>query len=398
MDNIIVKVNEKELNIIENNIHLKSIKNEYKNYKNMVCVKPWGYEFLSYETSEIAIWILTVNNGHKTSLHVHFNKDTTLIVLQGCAKLNLIDDELILHTMSTVNIPKNKFHSIESISDSVTIMEVEIFSQGITFSDKNDVLRIDDIYIREKTGYENSIQLSEDLNRYNYFYLHDTFENDVLKVVKNIEDVVKDNIYIIMNGTINMNGQYLKPGSLLGYQDCQQSFQSDDLVLLELKKTHYEDDSKIIYNLKHLEIILKKHKNVKKILTSGCFDIVHIGHMHNLKQAKLLGDKLFVCLSNDEQIKKLKGNSRPVNSYSDRIQLFKTIKYVDYIILYNEEDIINETTLDRIISIVSPFYWVKGSDYNKEDILKKHPSVKIKIIDNIPNISTSSIISSIEKN
>ena len=111
---------------------------------------------------------------------------------------------------------------------------------------------------------------------------------------------------------------------------------------MEINKPFYKEDKKIIYNLEQLELIVRSHKNENLILTSGCFDIIHIGHIHNLKQAKLLGDKLFVCLSNDNQIKKLKGTNRPINNYNDRIELFKTIQYVDYIILYDEEDIEND--------------------------------------------------------
>lgn len=391
-------ISTQEKDIIQNNIHLKHKKNQYVDYKNKICLKPWGHEFLSYESTKIAIWVLTIKRNHKTSLHAHFNKDTTLIVLQGCARIKLIDHEFILPTMGIFNIPMSKFHSIESVSDTVTIAEVESFSSEVTFSDKNDVLRIDDIYIREKTGYEKSVQISEELDKYNYFYLHNTFENNFMKVITNIHNISQNNIYILLNGIMNMSGLYIKEGSIIDYDIMQKCVVTDDVMVLEIKKELYEEDSKIIYNLEHLKMIVSecnKHTNNKLILTSGCFDIIHVGHMHNLKQAKMHGDKLFVCLSSDKQIKALKGISRPINNYHDRIQLFKTIKYVDYIILYDEEDIQNEATLDKIMNIVNPYYWVKGSDYKKEDILNKHPSVNIKIIENIPHISTTHIISHI---
>jgi D-beta-D-heptose 7-phosphate kinase/D-beta-D-heptose 1-phosphate adenosyltransferase len=106
-----------------------------------------------------------------------------------------------------------------------------------------------------------------------------------------------------------------------------------------------------------------------------------------------------ICLSSDEQIKILKGSDRPINNYKDRIDLFKTISYVDYIILYNEEDIENELTLGNIMKTIDPFYWVKGDDYNQEDIFKKHPYLKnIKLIKNIENKSTTNIINKIKNN
>ena len=144
---------------------------------------------------------------------------------------------------------------------------------------------------------------------------------------------------------------------------------------------------------------INKSTNKQIILTSGCFDSVHVGHMNTLRKAKQLGDILMVCLSSDEQIKKLKGETRPINNYQDRIDLFKTINYVDYIILYNEENIEKEYTLDCIINIVNPLYWVKGDDYNIEDIIKKHPSINnIKLFKNIENKSTTNLIKQIQKN
>ena len=60
--------------------------------------------------------------------------------------------------------------------------------------------------------------------------------------------------------------------------------------------------------------------------------------------------------------------------YNDKERI-KTINYVDYIILYDEEDIVKEDTLDKIMQLVNPYYWVKGSDYNIDDIKVKHPSL-----------------------
>ena len=109
-----------------------------------------------------------------------------------------------------------------------------------------------------------------------------------------------------------------------------------------------------------------------------------------------MGDILIVCLSSDEQIKQLKGDTRPINNYQDRIDLFKTIDYIDYIVLYNEENITDELSLGTIMKIVDPDCWVKGSDYNKNDIIKKHPYLRnICLIPNIENKSTTNIIKTI---
>jgi len=105
---------------------------------------------------------------------------------------------------------------------------------------------------------------------------------------------------------------------------------------------------------------------------------------------------LMVCLSNDQQIRKLKGASRPINNYADRLNLFKTIQYVDYIVLYDEKNIQTEETLGSIMKIMKPHVWTKGDDYTTETILAKHPYLsKIAIIPNIRDKSTTLIIDAI---
>lgn len=395
-----LKLNENDISI---NNNIKSYNNSYNNpkinYKNKICIKPWGYEYLAYESNKIGIWMLNINKNNKTSLHKHYNKDTLLIVISGCVKLNLINDYKLLSIFDIITIPKDKFHGIESITDNSIILELEIYNDNTTFSDKNDLFRINDIYKRDNIGYEKSIQISEDLNKYNYIYFENNYEDNIFKLYSNITDITTTDeysIYILLKGIINYNGIYIKEGSIINdyINDCNID---DNHEILKIRIPYYNEDKKIIYNFNHLKLLINEIKNKKNILTSGCFDIVHIGHLEFLKQSKCLGDNLLVCLSNDEQISKLKGENRPVNNYIDRIKLFKTISYVNYIILYNEEDIEQETTLNKIMEIIKPLYWVKGTDYNIESIIKKHPTVNVKLIENIPNISTTQIIKNIIK-
>jgi mannose-6-phosphate isomerase-like protein (cupin superfamily) len=151
---------EKETSIIKNNKNIEFEKHEIVDYKNKVCVKPWGYEFLVFQNTKVAIWYLTMKKGHSTSLHCHFKKNTILIVLSGCAKIGLIDNKIIpLHTLEHLYIPKYKFHSISSFSDEINILEIEVFSESLQFSDKNDLLRLDDQYMRKPVGYESSVNV-----------------------------------------------------------------------------------------------------------------------------------------------------------------------------------------------------------------------------------------------
>jgi rfaE bifunctional protein nucleotidyltransferase chain/domain len=396
MNIIQLNLTEKEINIIKNIKNYNNTNNKI-DYKNKICIKPWGYEYLAYESSKIGIWILNINKNNKTSLHTHFNKDTIIIVISGCIKLNLIDDNYkLLSIFDIVNIPKNKFHGIESITDNTVIFELEIYNDDINYSDKNDLFRINDIYNRENTGYEKSITISEDLNKFNYKYFENNYNDNIFKLYSNISNIniSIDSIYILLKGIINYNTFYIKEGSIIDSNiiNIIKNNYYESIEILEINIPYYKEDKKIIYNIEHLKLLYEEIKNKNNILTSGCFDIIHIGHLEVLKKSKYLGDNLLVCLSNDSQIKILKGDKRPINNYNDRIELFKTISYVDYIILYDEDNIEKESTLNQIMNIVKPLYWTKGSDYNIDDIIKKHPTINIKLIQNIPNISTTNII------
>jgi rfaE bifunctional protein nucleotidyltransferase chain/domain len=196
-----------------------------------------------------------------------------------------------------------------------------------------------------------------------------------------------------------VNGSVLKEGSIL----TTNSFQSvsEDALVLSISRIDAAEFSKIIYSQEHLLLKAQQFKKLsqKIILTSGCFDILHVGHLENLKIAKSLGDILVVCLSNDEQIRKLKGNTRPINNYDDRINLFKTISYVDYIVLYEESNIELEETLDKMMKTINPAIWVKGDEYTEARIREKHPSLKkIVLIPTVTDKSTTNIIKKINLN
>ena len=403
--------NSKEIQIVQNNHFKKNEKHQFINYSNSICVKPWGHEFLVYQNEKIGIWFLKMLKNNKTSLHTHFNKDTFIIVLSGCARIELIDNDVIsLNTMDYLFIPHYKFHSIGSFSDETLLIEIEVYNSNINFTDKNDLLRIDDIYKRKDDIYQNSISvLRENLEAYNFFTINETdffkkINNSTLEIIKLNNDRKnilnsKGIIQILLKGRIYENKKYYQEGSIIDSLENYNCLE-DDVILLQIKNKFFEEDKKLIYSNEHLKHVVSKLKseNKKIILSSGCFDILHVGHIHNLCEAKSYGDILMVCLSNDEQIKLLKGENRPINKYEDRINLFKTIKYVDYVIIYDETDIEKEYALGEIMKIVDPYLWIKGSDYEVEKIIKKHPYLKgIKLIENVKGKSTTNIINQIYK-
>ena len=114
----------------------------------------------------------------------------------------------------------------------------------------------------------------------------------------------------------------------------------------------------------NIEIINRIKAERKKIVfTNGCFDLLHVGHIRYLAQAKKLGDYLIIGLNSDSSVKELKGEDRPINSFEDRATLLSAIESVDSVIMFEEQ------TPENLIKDIVPDILVKGGDYNIEDIV-----------------------------
>ncbi len=129
---------------------------------------------------------------------------------------------------------------------------------------------------------------------------------------------------------------------------------------------------------------------MKVVFTNGCFDLLHIGHIELLKYAKSLGCYLIVGINSDKSIKKLKGENRPINNQLTRKIILESIKYVDEVVVFDEQ-----TPLE-LIKKIQPNIIVKGGDYKKEDVVgfefEKLGVLEVKIFDYVANNSTTSII------
>ncbi len=101
----------------------------------------------------------------------------------------------------------------------------------------------------------------------------------------------------------------------------------------------------------------------KMVFTNGCFDILHVGHVRYLKEARGLGDFLVVAMNTDESVRGLKGPDRPVNKEEDRAEVLASLNCVDYVILFG-----TETPLD-LIEKIGPDVLVKGGDWPVEKIV-----------------------------
>lgn len=111
------------------------------------------------------------------------------------------------------------------------------------------------------------------------------------------------------------------------------------------------------------ELQMLRNMDLDLVFTNGCFDILHPGHAEYLSAAKTLGDFLIVGINSDASVKKLKGNSRPINSLEDRMAMLAALQSVDMVVAFDEE------TPIKLIKEVKPLLLVKGGDYKKEDIV-----------------------------
>ncbi|KXF80343.1 bifunctional D-glycero-beta-D-manno-heptose-7-phosphate kinase/D-glycero-beta-D-manno-heptose 1-phosphate adenylyltransferase HldE [Enterovibrio coralii] len=107
---------------------------------------------------------------------------------------------------------------------------------------------------------------------------------------------------------------------------------------------------------------MAKARGEKVVMTNGCFDILHAGHVAYLNEAAKLGDRLIVAVNTDESVRGLKGPGRPVNPTDRRMAVLAGLGAVDWVVPFNEE------TPQRLISEVLPSLLVKGGDYKPEDI------------------------------
>lgn len=139
------------------------------------------------------------------------------------------------------------------------------------------------------------------------------------------------------------------------------------------------------------EIVDKLRVRGKKIVfTNGCFDIIHIGHVRYLKEAKALGDVLVIGLNSDKSVSSIKSN-RPINPQNHRAEVLSSLEMVDYVVLFDEE-----TPYDLIKSI-RPDIIVKGGDWKKEDIVGSDIAGETRSLPYVEGTSTSVIIERIKR-
>ncbi len=152
---------------------------------------------------------------------------------------------------------------------------------------------------------------------------------------------------------------------------------------------------KLVDSKNILELVDKlKSENKTIVMTNGCFDILHAGHVRYLKMSKKCGDVLILGLNSDSSVKALKGESRPINNQFDRAEVLSGLEAVDYIVLFDEISPI------KLLETIKPHIYTKGADYTIETLPEAKTvqsyGGKIEFIQLVEGKSTTKIIDKIK--
>lgn len=119
----------------------------------------------------------------------------------------------------------------------------------------------------------------------------------------------------------------------------------------------------LVLNSNEILTSLAPYTGKKIVFTNGCFDLLHIGHVKYLQEAKALGDLLFVGVNSNASVKRLKGPSRPLQDQKDRAEILAALRCVDFVSIFEED------TPYELIKQVRPHILVKGGDWSIESIV-----------------------------
>jgi D-beta-D-heptose 7-phosphate kinase/D-beta-D-heptose 1-phosphate adenosyltransferase len=170
--------------------------------------------------------------------------------------------------------------------------------------------------------------------------------------------------------------------------------------LFELKIATYHDTQfRVSGKLKSLEeikaIATQARSNEKTVVfTNGCFDLLHRGHVHVLREAKACGDLLIVGINSDRSVKQIKGPTRPMLPEIDRSELIAAMEMVDYVVLFDEPDPY------QVIAAIRPNVLVKGGDWGADKIVGADivgaDGGRVAVIPYLKGFSTTEIIERIK--
>jgi rfaE bifunctional protein nucleotidyltransferase chain/domain len=135
----------------------------------------------------------------------------------------------------------------------------------------------------------------------------------------------------------------------------------------------------------------------KLVVTNGCFDILHLGHVTYLETARNFGDALLVGINSDEATRQLKGADRPVNSENDRAAVLAALESINGVCIFSD------ATATKFLTVAQPDIYVKGGDYNLDTLNQDERHAvdsaggKIVIVPFVPGKSTTSLLEKISR-
>ena len=156
-----------------------------------------------------------------------------------------------------------------------------------------------------------------------------------------------------------------------------------------LNKSTSDSHIKSLQEIALLSEELKK-RGKKVVFTNGCFDILHVGHVKYLEEAKSYGDVLILGLNSDESVRRLKGPTRPVNTEDDRAYILASLEAVDYVVKFYDD------TPYELIKAVQPHILVKGGDYEGKEVVGQDIADELRLVNFVEGKSTTKTIEKIK--
>jgi len=141
----------------------------------------------------------------------------------------------------------------------------------------------------------------------------------------------------------------------------------------------------------------QRQRGKKVVATNGCFDLLHVGHVRFLQEAKALGNVLIVGVNGDASVRELKGEGRPVNGEADRAEVVAGLGCVDAVIIFPEK------RATRFLESVNPDLYVKGGDYQTDQLDKDELDAvnkgggRVQVLDLTPGRSTTAVLQKLKK-
>jgi len=162
-------------------------------------------------------------------------------------------------------------------------------------------------------------------------------------------------------------------------------------VLLSELNGNFNGNSKIVEKHQLLAYVERAREMKRKVVfTNGCFDILHKGHVQYMRKASELGDIFILGLNSDDSVRRLKGESRPINNETDRGEVLSALEFIDFVTIFGED-----TPLE-LIRDIKPDILVKGGDYEIENVVGREFAKKTVLIDFVDGYSTTKTIESMK--